>query len=406
MFAALLILDKGAPIAISGSLDDHGLVASYLSAGAMILMGGFSEIAVRWPMLIISTLTIPVTYAIGRKLFLSQFAGSVAALFFVFERTSILWGGRVRMYAPAYLFVILGVYFAYQGFIRKPSRTYRLLFLFTMLAGLWSHYVTGFFFAAMGIVTLSYFLFNRSIDTSWIRKKDVVVEVVFALIVFTLILVVLSVSLAGSNLDIDNPAHRAQSSVGLGYLAGYFNWEFGWDGIAVFLPYFQRQANIPLVMLAGMTCIYATVNIVRRQSQPQDFVSVYMGLTLALTIVLLGTLAEESWHDRRYLYILSMPPLIFLASVSFVYIGKTLTYLLQNVPPKFYLSHHHASMLALGLVTVAVLGAWGQRALDASRPGSSGGYATAFSFIKENWQPNDQTITWHPRCLLHLPKPV
>lgn len=403
MLSALMILEKGVPVLPSGSFYDSGLLASYLSAVSMILMGGFSEVAVRWPMLLISTLTISVSYTITRKLFLSQFAGLAAALLFVFEPTSILWGGRVRMYAPAYLFVILAVYFAYLGFIQKPNRTHRLLFVVTMLGALWSHYVTVFLFAAMGIVTLGYFLFKRSIDTSWMGKKTVFVEIIFTFVIFALILNTLSFSFAGSNLAVDDPAHRARSTVGLGYLAGYFDREFNWDRIAVFIPYFQRQANLPLDVLAGVTCLYAIVHIVRRQSQPQDFVSIYIGLILLLTIVLLGMLAEEAWHDRRYLYILSMPLLIFLASYSFVYIGKSLNYPLQKVNPVFHPSYRYVNIIVLCPITVVILGVWGQSALDASRPDSNGGYATAFSFIKENWQPDDQTITWHPAaCYVYL----
>ena len=105
MLAAVMVAQKGLPILPSGLFYDHGLLVSYLS-GAFIRLLGFNELVARWPLCLASTLTIPASYGIGRRLFTSRLAGLVAATLVTLDTNAIRsrWaatipptnGGRAR----------------------------------------------------------------------------------------------------------------------------------------------------------------------------------------------------------------------------------------------------------------------------------------------------------------------
>lgn len=403
MLSALMTLQKGAPILPSGFFDDHGLILSYLSAASMLMMGGFSETAVRWPSLLIGTLTIPVSYMIARRLFFSNVAGLIAALTFVFERTSILWDGRIRMYALAYLMIMLAAYFIYQGAIKNPGSKYRLLFVICAVGSLWSHYVTIFALAAMVLTALAMALFIPAINSSWLWKKSLVFEALIAIAAMGPVFWVLSQSFLGNNLAIENPSHNAGTLLGLGYLSGYLNISLDWQNIAKFVPYFQREANHFLVIFAIIAFFYAGFQLFQRRAKFQDFAAIFLASIIPLTILIISTFADDSWHDRRYLYILSMPFLILLAAYGFINVGQTLENLYLKLQSKKQKPHWLIKVGALGLIFVSVWAYWGNTILNIISPSSTGGYGAAFTFIKEHWQANDQTITWHPAaCYVYL----
>jgi len=95
IWAARKILEQGIPLLAAGTIYDHGLLFSYLDALFLGLLG-MSETVARFPTLLVSTLTIPLAFLLGRRL-LSPGAGLLAALLLALDPEAIVWGGRARM---------------------------------------------------------------------------------------------------------------------------------------------------------------------------------------------------------------------------------------------------------------------------------------------------------------------
>ena len=75
-WAAQNVLLRGAPVFPSGNIYPHGLLFTYLVAP--FLLGGFDEVMVRIPGVLVSLAALPVAYLVGRRI-LSEEAGLVAA---------------------------------------------------------------------------------------------------------------------------------------------------------------------------------------------------------------------------------------------------------------------------------------------------------------------------------------
>ena len=119
--AAQQILDRGLPVLPTGNFYSHGLLLSYAEAGVMALLG-FDPQAARLPVLIVSLLSVVLTWWAGRRWF-SPHAGLLAAALLALTPDAILWGGRARMYAPLQFFVLLAAFFYWRAL--SPGGSWR-----------------------------------------------------------------------------------------------------------------------------------------------------------------------------------------------------------------------------------------------------------------------------------------
>jgi hypothetical protein len=118
LLAVQQITEIGRPILPSGLFYDHGLLFSYFGSLAAIL--GPARTAVRYASLIFGSLALLLTFWIGRKWF-SPAVGLVATAGLAIAPTAIQWSGRARMYALLQLFVLLTLWLAYEGTVRKKA---------------------------------------------------------------------------------------------------------------------------------------------------------------------------------------------------------------------------------------------------------------------------------------------
>src|SRR5262245_61335403 len=134
VLAARQTLREGWPVLPSGLFYEHGLLATYLIVPftALFIHTPLAEwqpahwglMLARWPSLLVSTVTIPLLFRVGRRL-VGPYPALLAAGLFAFSPEGIVWGGRARMYALATLFVLLVVYWAYQGSLQPAPAKYR-----------------------------------------------------------------------------------------------------------------------------------------------------------------------------------------------------------------------------------------------------------------------------------------
>ncbi len=121
MLTGLSILERGGiPELPSGVLYPSGSLFSYLEA-AFFGLFGFGDAVARLPSLLISVLTLPLLYVVGRRMLNRQVALLSVALLAVMPE-AVVWGARARMYALLQLLVLLAVYFFYRSTLEtRPS---------------------------------------------------------------------------------------------------------------------------------------------------------------------------------------------------------------------------------------------------------------------------------------------
>ncbi|MEJ2558302.1 MAG: glycosyltransferase family 39 protein, partial [Anaerolineae bacterium] len=120
LLAVKMILQKGVPLLPSGLFYEHGLLFSYAGAVASALFG-FSRETVQATSLLFGLLAIWLTWYVGRRWF-TPGAGLLAATLLAVTPAAVMWGGRARMYTMLQWWVLLVLYFAFNGALLNRSR--------------------------------------------------------------------------------------------------------------------------------------------------------------------------------------------------------------------------------------------------------------------------------------------
>ncbi len=387
MLAAQMTAEKGAPILPSGLFYSQGLLASYLTAPFLRLLAFREEIA-RWPALLIGVVTVASFYAVGAKLFRSQAAGFFALAFAVLDIPMILWSARARMYALAGLLMLLALYFLAQGTFLNPHRRYRLAALVCILGAMLSHSVSVLILPVWGLAAvICVALGHTRFDLTWYRHKSFRLE----------ILIVLSLLLLGVGFGILrqipflSPAGDAGSGGGgvVGVLKKFLEPGVSWQRVDDFLFYYTAPAYWPLIILGGLAFLSALASAVRGQLTRRDLVALFLGLAFWLTIAELGLALSDTWRKTRYLFILCQAPFLLLAADGLARLGE---------PLSVFLGKRAVTLAPLGtlLGIIGILGLWGGPAITLASARGTGGYDTAFEWVKRHWQEGDRVMTLHP----------
>jgi len=134
--AAKGIVLHGLPQLPSGMVYTRALLASYLNAGFLVLIGDSIE-SMRFLSLIFSILLIPLTYLVGKRLF-NKNTGLLAAAFVTLFRFEHFYATNARMYMQLQFLFLLTIYLFYLGFEENKTR-YKYLVLLPFIAGLFTH---------------------------------------------------------------------------------------------------------------------------------------------------------------------------------------------------------------------------------------------------------------------------
>jgi 4-amino-4-deoxy-L-arabinose transferase-like glycosyltransferase len=387
MLAAQMTAEKGAPILPSGLLYDHGLLVSYLTAPFLRLLG-FSEEIARWPSLLIGMVTVASFYLVAMKLFKSQTVGLFALTFAVLDTSMIIWSARMRMYALAVFFMLLALYFLAQGTFLNPHRRYRLAAAVCYLGATLTHSVSVVILPVWGLAAIiSVALGHRKFGLKWYRRKSIRLEI---LIVLALLTLGVAFSFVGQ-IPFLSPA--ADTGGGGGGVIGVFK-KFlepgvSWERVDDFFYYYASPDYWPLSILGGLAFLIALVSVIRGQFTRRDLTTLFLGLVFYLTIAELALALTHTWRKTRYLFILCQPPFLLLAADGLARLGEPLSLLFRK---------RAESMTLVGslLGIVGILGLWGSPAIAAANIQGTGGYDTAFMWVREHWQQGDRVMTVHP----------
>jgi len=136
VLAAHGLLQHGIPLLPSGELYPRDILSTYTIATGIHLFGD-TEFAARLPSVIFGTLTISLTYFLGKKV-AGNDVGLIAAFFITFSFFEITWSRQARMY-QIYQFMFLLSITAYAYFKVDPKLRYAFLLLVGMIGAYFSH---------------------------------------------------------------------------------------------------------------------------------------------------------------------------------------------------------------------------------------------------------------------------
>ncbi len=387
MLAAKMIVATGWPIMPSGLWYTHGLLFSYLDAlfiGAL----GFSETTARLPSVLLGTLTIPLLYAVGRRLF-SRPVGLVAAALLAFAPQAVVWGGRARMYALLQPLVLLAVYFAYRG-VSEDKLRYRWLSLAGWLLAVLAQFIALLTFPPLVIGLLATHPDFRSLRR--LRKSGWRTALLEALALAGVAFVAFVVRRVGQPKGMaayaptigGGPRQWLEPVTSL--LAEGLRWSWDPDAINKMLrPTFWTPQTLPLTVLAVLGLILLLRHARRGTWRARDTALAYVGILLVGTVLELTFLVSR--RHARYLFMLL--PLFFLAAGEGL---ATLGTLAQAAIERWRAVPRWATPAAAGLAVV-VLTTITWPATTTALATQEWGYNRAFGYVRDHWQPGDAIMT-------------
>lgn len=350
-WAARNVLQRGVPVFPSGNVYPHGLLFTYLAAP--FLLGGFDEVTVRIPGVLVSLAALPVAYLVGRRI-LSEEAGLVAAAAMAVDPDLVVWGGRARMYGLLQLLVLVAVYFYFRGLAGGSTRDaarHRIVAMGLLVAAIFTHAEAAFLLPVLGLATL--------VALPWrqLFRRDVVLPFVLGgagAVAFFLIA------------KYGQPEHlETMEREGRGYL------DLSADllsGPLAFGPAFTASHRLAFGLLALVGLVFLFYPRFRRGGALTHLYVVLFGL-----LGLLMTLAGATWQRERYLFLAL--PLLFL--VGGQVLARLAGLLRLPAPARRWLP------VALALVVAAYVGLAGTSKAYVQE----WGYDRAFRYLEGHWQP-------------------
>lgn len=143
------ILSVGQPYLPSGMLYWRAGPFSYL-AGISGYLFGLNEFSLRLPSAVVGTLTIPIFYALARRL-IGVFPAILASWLLVFSAWHIDMSREARMYAMFLAFFLMSLYFFYRAFVEGQKSLRPVAALIGMFT-LTLHGLAGLVVAFFGLV--------------------------------------------------------------------------------------------------------------------------------------------------------------------------------------------------------------------------------------------------------------
>jgi 4-amino-4-deoxy-L-arabinose transferase-like glycosyltransferase len=378
--AAVQILDRGVPLLPSGNFYSHGLLLSYLEA-ILVGLGAEKGWLLRLPPLLFSTAAIPLLCRVGRRM-VSSAAGLVAAALLALSPESILWGGRVRMYAPLHFFVLLATYFFFVWVVRKDDRPpFRLLFVVTYWAALFSHAEAMLLLPIWGLWALvqrgwRWSLRWANLLTFGLSSLAIVIEMLLRRI---------------------GPAAQGWVAPGVFESVGrqYLGAGIDWSGVQKIVePLFLAPIYLPFTLLA-LVGLPALLLIWKRKSESvgpaEKLAAAYLYALVMPVLFALLFVVDASWKSPRYALML-LPHFFLIAASWLTWLGRWLQ------------ARSRLRLAWLGstvIIALIVLGSW-PSAVAATRA-SVPDYEWGFGYVEKHEQAGDLVVTFLcPAAFQHL----
>jgi 4-amino-4-deoxy-L-arabinose transferase-like glycosyltransferase len=393
MLAAQMTAEGGLPILPSGLFYDHGLLLSFL-AGLLVALLDFREEIVRWPVLLVGTITIAVYYTVARTMFASRTAGLIAAALAAVDTLSIHWDGRARMYALAHLGVLLSLAWLLKGTFQAPSERNRYLFLLFLAATLLSHTITFLILPLLAILTAAFTLIYNQ---RWLHQRRLWLQAGAGLLLLSGILIIVRLGQTSSTISFQSYQPAPSASPVLGFLNYFVRPGLTQSRFDDLTAFFFSPPYSWLLLAISLGGLITVVRFYQGQATFADWSFCFLALYAILIIVEMGSLLNPSWQSPRYLFMLNLPAFLLLAAESLsrlLHLGERGW---LKIAAHFGRSGGiRAALPWAGVLVVVVLTGlpdWEDAYVPSLR--SSGGYNTAFEFVGQQWQAGDKVMSVH-----------
>ncbi len=363
------ILRHGWPLLPTGSFYGHGLIFSYLEAVFIGAIGVAKE-TIRAPSLAASILALPLAYAAGRRMF-SWKVGLLAATLLCLDSESIIWGGRARAYALLQTLALSSFALAYIGAIRGDSAKLRLASFLFLTAAILTH--------AEAMLLLPALLLGLLVIRGWRRmiRLDIIIGAAIcgAASLATIFLArwVIGGQLIGIETLDSRPLFSPSLSVG--------------RALVEFAPFFLEDGRwvATLLIIAGLLLAF-TLGRDRRGAHRKAliFAGVLFGATIGQMIFLVG----DTWWSPRYLFMLILLYFLIVAGAAEAGLDALVSRLRWSGSLWKSVGAFAAVMAASFILLWPSAWAASQR--------QEQGYESAFSYVRDRWQPGDVIVSINP----------
>ncbi|HUW96961.1 MAG TPA: glycosyltransferase family 39 protein [Anaerolineae bacterium] len=396
MWVALRTLRFGYPVFSTGALYGQGVLLSYLVA-AVFRLFGFGEFIARTPILVVSVLSIPLLFVVGKRLFSAR-AGLIAAALLAFDPQAIIWGGRARGYSLLLFLVALMVLFAYKGVIAGDKALYRRLLLLVVVTAVYVHIGAALFFPAVVFLALLWRGWR------WLLRPAVLAELLLAMmgLASSYHFYRLMQPEGWTSLGEGRPALAPSLNI-LGAARRYGPFFVGPDQ----LPF---VVVITLFMLAGFAfCLLQVwrsrgnrIRLLEGEDAGLAFLCVTFLFMMTEMIFLVG---ERRWSTR---YLFMIVPIFFLMASSMVVkvldlgTGWLEEGRLRSPLFSIFRSSHAGSSVLAGFVAVLIAFFALPTSLGAANSQELG-YDLAFRYVGEHRREGDEVMSFDlSACMLYL----
>lgn len=392
MLAAKMVAERGWPIFPSGLFYDHGLPYS-LMAGGFIALLGFSEQIARWPVLLVSILTIAAYYTVARQLFDSPMTGIIAAILVTFDTFMMKWGVWARMYALAHLFVLLSVAWLVLSTLKRPNYRGRYLFLIFLAGALFSHSLTFLLLPPLALLLL---IFTVTYRPDWLQSRGVWLQAIIAGLIMLAALALAASGHVSSTISLqDRAATTTTMPLGLNFLQGFFLVTFDNSEYKSLFNFFRTPAYNWLLFVIGLALLPTLYRVVQRAVKFVDVVYLFLLLLPLLVIFEMGTILTEAWVESRYMFFLALPAFMLLSAEALARLLRGVLYLISRLDWRLVQGNRlqiAAPLIVLGIIAIV----WGRPTWDLASVRATGDYDTAYDFVRAHWQPGDRIMTEFP----------
>lgn len=391
IWVAQRTIQYGYPVFSTGAIYSQGMLFTYLDALAFKLFG-FSELVARMPSLILSVISIPLLYWVGRKLF-SPWVGLIAAALLTFDPQAIIWGGRARNYALLLLMALLSTFFFYKGVIYREDRSYRRLSFLLLLGAVFTHIQASLLLPAYLLLAL----LRRG--WRWFLRITVIAEH---------LLLIAGMAVSVELYRLMRPPGWTEVGEGrppLGFSLNILK------AIRRYKPFFVGPDHLPIVgfltllVILGLFYLYLTWRrqgriIITFAGEESSLLFLYL-LFGVLMLEMIFVVGERRW-SYRYLFMLS-PHFFLMASATLIKSLDLLALHGRRLIPHPIPRRAYAPILS-GLA-VAFIGVLCFPTAKSAAQSQEPGYDLAFQYLKRHWREGDKVMTFTPSpCMLYLGK--
>lgn len=373
MLAATMVAQKGWPVLPSGLFYDHGLLYTLL-AGGFVALTGFSEQMARWPVVVVSVLTIAVYYQVARRLFDSPLTGIIAAALVTVDVLLIKWGGWARMYTLAHLFVLLSLGGVWLTCFKQPHARGRYLVVLFLAGMLFSHTLTFLLLPSLALVTG---VFTRLYRREWLQNRHTWIQAGVLAVIVAVALWVVSLGHVSTTVSV-----QIQDS------EGYFSLNLPPD-LSLF-DFFVSADYWWLTGLIGVGAILVGMRFARRTAAFADMAFVFVASVPLITILAVVLFLSDEWQQTRYLFFWALPMVILLSAESLARVLRLVSLLLRNHgSPRW-----EPVLIPVAVAVVAVVG--GRPAWEWATVRETGDYRMAYDYVDEHRHPSDRIMSEQP----------